>query len=406
MCQHDYKILLFHSLSGQTPFWIRGIGTFPGGPVGLFLTKTSPWRISNCNRMDRPVSTPIDSLQVIDISGIVAFDSAWTTPWNLFFAESGGTAQPAIPTGAPRFRTALRWLRRGLDLGPDSAACPAAQLGIRLSSLPGYEGARRRAEIPALHLRRHAAVATLQRNRAALGSLPPGPGQPDHQDRLPGRNRTGFSILIDPDQPFVSRGVDGGGRGAVDQPDQFFSGAAAALHADGRTFRRGHGLDRRQPARLPTGYGAGAQRDSDFLVLGHADLHRGREVSTAGEVSAARQPALLRGTFLSRHSAALQPAAIGRPGDLGGVWNRGVCGGRSVLPLYEARFRRRSLRVRGCRLGDVRIRGRDLGVALAGDSRDRLAADGGYSRRNEYDEGQQERVLDQVLTIVLQPQSP
>src|ERR1035441_3239308 len=84
MCQHDYKILLFHSLSGQTPFWIRGIGTFPGGPVGLFLTKTSPWRISNCNRMDRPVSTPIDSLQVIDISGIVAFDSAWTTPWNLF----------------------------------------------------------------------------------------------------------------------------------------------------------------------------------------------------------------------------------------------------------------------------------------------------------------------------------
>src|ERR1019366_4498026 len=140
MCQHDYKILLFHSLSGRTPFWIRGTGTYPGGPVGLFLTRTSPWRISNCNRMDRPVSTPIASLQVIDISGIVAFYSAWTTAWNPFFARSGGTAPPAVPTGAARFRTTLRWLRRGLDLGPDSAPCPAAQLGLRFSSLPGHEG--------------------------------------------------------------------------------------------------------------------------------------------------------------------------------------------------------------------------------------------------------------------------
>src|ERR1035438_610636 len=305
MGQHDYKILLLHSLSGRTPFWIRGIGTFPGGPVGLFLTKTSPWRISNCNRMDRPVSTPFNSLQVIDISGIVAFDSAWTSAWNLFFAESGGTAQSAVPTGAPRFRTTLRWLRRRLDLGPDSAPCPAAQLGVRLSSLPGHEGASGRAEIPIFHLCRHAPLATLQRNRAALGSFPPGPGQPDHQDRLPGRNRTGFSIPIDPDQPFVSRGVDGGGRRAVDQPDQFLSGAAAALHADGGTFRRGHGLDRRQPPRLPPGYRAGAQRDSDVLVLGHADLHRGSQVSTSGEVPAARQPALLCGAVLSGHSAAL-----------------------------------------------------------------------------------------------------
>src|ERR1019366_6435594 len=236
MCQHDYKILLFHSLSGQTPFWIRGIGTFPGGPVGLFLTKTSPWRISNCNRMDRPVSTPIDSLQVIDISGIVAFDSVWTTAWNLFFAESGGTAQPAVPTGAPRFRTALRRLRRGLDLGPDSAACPAAQLGVRFSSLPGHEGARRRAEIPALYLRRHAALAALQRDGAALGSLPPGPGESDHQDGLSGGNRAGLSILIDTYQPYFSRCADGGGGGAVDQPDKFFSCAAAALHADGGTI--------------------------------------------------------------------------------------------------------------------------------------------------------------------------
>src|ERR1035438_1600332 len=219
MCQHDYKILLFHSLSGQTPFWIRGIGTFPGGPVGLFLTKTSPWRISNCNRMDRPVSTPIDRLQVIDIFGIVAFDSVWTTPRNLFFAESGGTAQPAVPTGAARFRTTFRWFGRRLDLGPDSAAGAAAQLGIRFSNLPGHEGARWRAEIPALHIRRHAALATVQRNRAALGSLPPGPGEFDHQDGLSGGNRTGLSILIDTYQPYFSRGVDGGGRRAVDQPD-------------------------------------------------------------------------------------------------------------------------------------------------------------------------------------------
>src|ERR1039457_5105817 len=203
MCQNDYKILLFHSLSGRTPFWIRGRRTIPGGPVGLFLAKTSPWRISNGNRSDRPVSTPIDSLQVIDISGIVAFESVWTTPGNLFFAESGGTAQPAVPTGAARFRTTVRWLGRGLDLGPDSAACAAAQLGIRLSNLPGHEGARRRAKIPALHIRRHAALAALQRNRAALGSLPPGPGEFDYQDGFPGRNRAGFSIPIDPDQPFV-----------------------------------------------------------------------------------------------------------------------------------------------------------------------------------------------------------
>src|ERR1019366_2897771 len=219
----------------------------------------------------------------------------------------------------------------------------AAELGVRFSSLPGHEGAGRRAEIPTLHLRLHAALATLQRDSAALRSLPPGPGQPDHQNRISGRNRTGFSIPIDPDQPFASRSVDGGGRRAVDQPDQFFSGAAAALHGDGGTFRRGHGLDRRQPTRLPAGYRAGAERDSHVLVLGHADLHRGREVSTAGEVPAARQPALLRGAFLSRHPAAFHHAAIRRPGGLGGVWNRGVCGGRGVLSPYETGVCRRSL---------------------------------------------------------------
>src|ERR1039458_6201059 len=154
---------------------------------------------------------------------------------------------------------------------------------------------------------------------------------------------SGFSIPIDPDQPFVSRGFDGGGGGAMDQPDQFFSGAAAALHADGGTFRGRRGLDRCQPARFPAGYGAGAQRDSDVLVLGHADLHRGSEVSAAGEVSAARQSAVLRGAVLSRHSAAFHDAALGRPSGVGGVWNRGVCGGRSLFPLYEARFRRRAL---------------------------------------------------------------
>src|ERR1017187_8441923 len=207
MCQHDYKILLFHSLSGRTPFWIRGTGTYPGGPVGLFLTKTSPWRISNCNSMERPVSTPLISLQVIDIFGIVAFNSAWTTAWNPIFAEFGGTAQPAVPTGTPRFRTTLRWLRRGLDLGPHPSPCPAPQLGVRVPGLPGHEGTRRRTEIPALHLRGHAPLATLQRNRPALGPFPPGPGQPDHQDRLPGRDRAGFSFLIDRHQPSVGGSV-------------------------------------------------------------------------------------------------------------------------------------------------------------------------------------------------------
>src|ERR1035437_8618693 len=87
------------------------------------------------------MSTPIDSLQVIDKYDIVAIDSAWTTPWNPFFAESGGTAQPAVPTGAPRFRTALRRFRRGMDLGPHSPAGIAAQLGVRFPGLPGHAGA-------------------------------------------------------------------------------------------------------------------------------------------------------------------------------------------------------------------------------------------------------------------------
>src|ERR1039457_7595188 len=108
MSQHNYKIFLFHSLSCRTPFWIRGKGTLPGGPVGLFLTKTSSWRSSNCNRIKHGLSTPVYSLQVVDNFGIVAIDSDWTTPWNLFFAEFGGTAQPAVPTGSPGLRAALR----------------------------------------------------------------------------------------------------------------------------------------------------------------------------------------------------------------------------------------------------------------------------------------------------------
>src|ERR1035438_8237250 len=38
MGQHDYKVFLFHSLSGRTPFWIRGKG-FPRGPGGAIPYK-------------------------------------------------------------------------------------------------------------------------------------------------------------------------------------------------------------------------------------------------------------------------------------------------------------------------------------------------------------------------------
>src|ERR1035437_8717759 len=44
------------------------------------------------------MSTPIDSLQVIDKYDIVAIDSAWTTPWNPFWIR--GTNHPRGPGGA------------------------------------------------------------------------------------------------------------------------------------------------------------------------------------------------------------------------------------------------------------------------------------------------------------------
>src|ERR1035437_6254711 len=197
MGQHDYKVFLFHRLSGRTPFWIRG-KDFPRGPVGLFLTKTSSWRIPNCNRIDRWMSTPVVSLQVIDNYGIVAIDSAWTIAWNAFFAEFGGTAQPAVPTGAPGFRTTLRWFRRGVDLGRDSPAGIAAQLGVRFPGLPGNGGAAGRGEILAVHLRRDAALSAVQRDRAALGPVSAGPGQPDHQDGVSVGDRAGIGLPVDP----------------------------------------------------------------------------------------------------------------------------------------------------------------------------------------------------------------
>src|ERR1035438_7649356 len=104
---------------------------------------------------------PIDSLQVIDKYGTVTLDPARTSAWNAFFAESGGTAQPAVPTGAPGFRTTLRRFRGGMDLGPDSPAGIAAQLGVRFPGLPGNGGAAGRGEILAVHLRRDAALAAV-----------------------------------------------------------------------------------------------------------------------------------------------------------------------------------------------------------------------------------------------------
>jgi hypothetical protein len=65
------------------------------------------------------MSTLTDGLQVIDKFGIVAIDSASKNPGNLISAESGGTAQPAVSTGAPGFRTTVCGLRRRLDLGSD-----------------------------------------------------------------------------------------------------------------------------------------------------------------------------------------------------------------------------------------------------------------------------------------------
>src|ERR1035437_9234459 len=176
MGQHDYKVFLFHSLSGRTPFWIRGKQRSPGARWGYCITSTSLWRIPNCNSIVSWMSTPIHSLQVIDKYDIVAIDSAWKTPWNLFFAEFGGTAQPAVPTGAPRFRTALRRFRRGMDLGPHPPAGIAAPLCVRLRGLPGHAGADGRGERLAVHLCRDAALAAVWRHRPALGPVSAGPG--------------------------------------------------------------------------------------------------------------------------------------------------------------------------------------------------------------------------------------
>ncbi len=61
-----------------------------------------------------------------------------------------------------------------------------------------------------------------------------------------------------------------------------------------------------QPARVSAGYGAGAERGADFLVLGDADFHRRGEVSGGGKVPAVLQSALLCGAELPGDPAALR----------------------------------------------------------------------------------------------------
>jgi hypothetical protein len=49
--------------------------------------------------------------------------------------------------------------------------------------------------------------------------------------------------------------------------------------------------------------------------------------------------------------------------------------------------------------------GYDLRVAGADDSLNRISADAHYARRNDYDEAEQEGVLDQVLAVFCAPQN-
>src|SRR5258708_3450986 len=113
------------------------------------------------------MSTYYLSLQVIDILGIIRIDAVFQTAWNLFYAEPGGAAQPAVPTGAAGLRAALRGLGDGLDLEPDSSTGASAQLDFRLPGVSPHEATGGSAQLCAVHLRGDAAVAALQRNRAA-----------------------------------------------------------------------------------------------------------------------------------------------------------------------------------------------------------------------------------------------
>ena len=142
----------------------------------------------------------------------------------------------------------------------------------------------------------------------------------------------------------------------------------------------------------------------DFLVLGDADFHRRGEVSGGGKVPAVCQSALLRGAELPGDPTALHAAALRRPGDFGGVWNFGIRGGRAVLPLHEARIRRRALTAApaGLAAGDV-VGGGDLRVAGAHDALHRSGADSHNSCCDEDDERDQERILDQILAVFILP---
>src|SRR5215467_153109 len=130
------------------------------------------------------MSTCYLSLQVVDILGIVDFGHGLPGAWHSFFAEPGGAAQSSVPARAPGFRAALRGQRDGLDLESDSPAGAPAELDVRLPVLFAHRSPARSSQLPAVPVRRHAAVDALQRDRAALGAEPAGSGKPDHQDRV------------------------------------------------------------------------------------------------------------------------------------------------------------------------------------------------------------------------------
>src|SRR5258708_1043269 len=83
----------------RTPFWIRGAHNLsPGVRWGYYCYTTigEPQTVTANRRRCQP-------LQHIEIVGIVAIARAQANPWNAVFAESGGAAQPPLPTGTPRF---------------------------------------------------------------------------------------------------------------------------------------------------------------------------------------------------------------------------------------------------------------------------------------------------------------
>src|SRR5215471_8181399 len=103
----------------RTPFWIRGTNPLSPGARWGYYYFASIGELQTVTALPR-ICQP---LQVIDNIDNLGFGFVSTTARNAFFAESGGAAQPAVPTGAPRFRAALCRQRDRLDLGPHSSAC-------------------------------------------------------------------------------------------------------------------------------------------------------------------------------------------------------------------------------------------------------------------------------------------